>query len=334
MRKYILIFVTIALLQSTIYSQKNDDCPCTPLTEKIYDRYYIIARLTNMFKLVTHLDTTHKKQLIQSLSYIDTAQFSTIEIIDCINLIKKQKQLDALWVLWKHIDSYHNITDEEYIREFMHLLALVMTSIKHQMEPNSKIAPYTTDYTCPIIPMNIEQSPNQHLMYNIIFRFFLLHRLARAIKHLKYFQKNKPSVFNASICPSQELITDPTAKQCYTLILEHKTIEPLFDLWDRLESFDAITNFNHSKNFIIIILLIYKTILLNNTSHTTAANINLNMENIRDKTTQELLEIIDEYVIRASDVNSLQSTPTLASLFKDGLRPFTAIGNWISKILS
>ncbi len=334
MRKSSLFFLLLTLLQIPLWSQKNDqtlwiekddDCQCTPLTEDIYKRYYIIARLASMYNLLNQMKPTHQKQLAQLFRHIDKTQFSNAYIIKCIENIQEQGNLEPLFTHWNHLNYYQDVIDEEYAQEFVDLITLLTQSfVEHLGKKSNYIDHYKM--TQPLL----EQAADQHLIYHIVFRFFLLHRLAQAIKLIEHLHKSHTFIFNPLPSLQQQIITDPIINSYYTSILIQKTLEPLLSLWHKFESFDSITDFNYSKQFILLILLTYHSIVHDHVAPEIKKLLNTHIQSINNKTTLELLGLIDEYVVITSRVlNHNESPGMFISFLKNGTWPFWRLGNWL-----
>ncbi len=235
-----------------LWIEEEDQVSLSPFTSAVHQRYYFIARLEPVHKLIKtlHCSCIISVHDFESLTHIAPQH---PKIIDCIRALQQDLTCDPLLELWHEVTSYKYLADDQFAKEYTTLVALVshqlVTLMHDQLTPADQ----------KVLSSLCTRAPKKEIgSTDVAFRYYLLKRLKKVHMLLKQCS-HASCVYTITSYLSD--CTDKKVLQCARDIEACHSLEPLLQLLLEVEQFQSIENVTFIHELLQLILVTEQHIL-------------------------------------------------------------------------
>lgn len=293
MKKQIILFLSIITVRAAI---SGNNVVVSNLCELINERTYFLQRLEKLITTIKHADVIIDIPIPECIC----SDFQHPLIRDMIHSIQNSRSITPFFSAWDALIHYKKIDDPSLIREFTKFTLFLVKSIYTSINDTKKIFDTSQDYDF------VFNTATMSYTESITLRFYYAQRLKIAIGLLSSIRCHRDSFFEFStnekgcncIFSSKVQFKHKEIISCIASMEKSSNLEPLIALAHEFSTYRLIRDELFTKEFILLILCIYKNLAVNNMNirnHQTLAleKIVMNYETIQSLPLEQILATID-----------------------------------------
>ncbi len=318
-------FISHAQMSDDYLHDPDDIYKITPYSQQVMLRFYVVARLQRVVKLMEQFTSVYAPNFFEHWSEFKQYKFLT-----------------------------HPTFETQFIKEVFHMLHMIYQGAldRKQIPVNDD---YSRDYYLALIDRMYNQVTGDAVanrffddfeetvdVDDIMTRFYAIHRLERVFDVLKVASTRYGS-YEIDEDEIQQL-THGRVKDVQIHMIEQQSIEPIFILWQDLSEFRYAQDRKFLKELLVMVFTTYKHLMTNyelgTASNQILHNEIMELTDVYEKidllTTQELLDAIDHatmvvlnVVQKIENESFLSWTYYVSWLYK----PAVAVANYVNNLM-